>query len=113
MTEPTDREKAREWLFANSPCSGDGPTFTDSDVDLLAEFRTEAREQGRREMLEKAVDVCRIHEERIVHTRHRDGIGMGSQCCESEVRECRERIRALADEQEVSERTPSVGSREK
>ena len=35
--------------------------------------------------LERAAEIAALHVEYIKHTSHRDGLGMGSLCCEAEV----------------------------
>ena len=45
--------------------------------------------------INKAIEIIETHRERIKHTSHKDGLGMGSQCCEYE---CNEIINLLKKE---------------
>lgn len=43
------------------------------------------RDQAYRKGMLRAAEIAENHIERIKYTSHRDGLGMGSMCCEKEV----------------------------
>lgn len=90
-------EKAREFLS--------GITYNNwtGDVKALAALLNQARREGVIAGLRKAANRCGYHEERIVHTTHRDGLDMGSQCCELEMRVVKNDLTTLADELEKAD----------
>lgn len=71
-------EEACEVLRKHGLATGHGESVT--DVVEQAIWQAKERESIAIEAL------CNNAGERIVHTSHRDGIGMGSQCCEREVK---------------------------
>jgi len=53
----------------------------DDDVQLI-DLCEEAFQSGERARAKRDMEIADTYESRIKHTSHRDGLGMGSQCCE-------------------------------
>lgn len=98
MTTPTHDDggaanlEQMAWELAAGRCSQPGGDR------LLAKAILSALRLVERETLERAAKVAEAESERVKHTSHRDGLGMGSLCCEAELGNCAMEIRALKEE---------------
>ncbi len=105
-TGKTAREAERDYAAASPAGPGirnrllvsrfDPSVSLDELIGAGPEAVPPSEREGLRAALEQAAKVAEVHAERLKHTSHRDGLGMGWQAGEELCLEIADRIRALA-----------------